>query len=299
MAAMMTSTQPPQPPQPGPIRISLIAGRYLLFSIDSVMEIRRKHGLCCVLTGTMPQNPTQNLFLGLPIELRAEEARLLVERGAAYIADETSDHLAKLKEMSSEAGDKRREAYLRGLKEKRRTAKRLFNEEKAAVKKMHEGKRKGGSKKEKAAPATDSLFESPTSPVVEAAAKKEVLPAITPSTSSALLDKDSISGAIADDELPESSAFYRYLNTRGYFTTPGLRFGGDYSAYPGDPMRYHAHFLANCYSWNDKIPMLDIVTSGRLGTAVKKSFLFGAEREEEEGKKEGDVRMFCVEWAGM
>jgi tRNA-splicing endonuclease subunit Sen34 len=85
--------------------------------------------------------------------------------------------------------------------------------------------------------------------------------------------------------------------------------------YPGDPFRYHAHYLANSYGWDEEVAMLDLVTSGRLGTAVKKSFLFGAERPaghekdgaEQSGGKGGNgagagvgrVRVFCIEWAGM
>ncbi|KAK0672665.1 putative tRNA-splicing endonuclease subunit sen-34 [Cercophora samala] len=287
-----------------PVRISLIAGRYLVFDIDAVMVLRRSHGLCGVLTGTMPQNPTQNLFLSLPQELRAEEARMLVDRGAAYIADEPNDHLRLLKEMSSGAGEKRREAYLRELREKRVTAKRLFDEEKEAVRKMHEGKRgkaKKGKQTQKGEGDDSLFFDSAPSAAVQPPAPRESLPAITPSTSNAMLGEPAgTSGAIADEDLPEPSAFYKELNRRGYFTTPGLRFGGGYSVYPSDPFKFHAHYLSSCYGWDEKIPMLDIVTSGRLGTAVKKSFMFGAEREEEgKAKGEGQVRMFCVEWAGM
>ncbi|KAK4671232.1 tRNA-splicing endonuclease subunit [Podospora pseudoanserina] len=297
---MATSTSTPTHP---PVRISLIAGRYLVFDIDAVMVLRRSFGLCGVLTGTMPQNPTQNLFLSMPQELRAEEARLVVDRGAGYVADEAGDHLRLLKEMSSGVGEKRREGYLRELREKRVAAKRLFDEEKEAVRRMHEGKRGKGKKKvqkvEESGGGGDSLFETATA---VQPAPKEALPAITPSTSNAMLDPAGTSGAIADENLPEPSAFYRELNKRGYFTTPGLRFGGGYSVYPSDPFKFHAHYLSSCYGWDEKVPMLDIVTSGRLGTAVKKSFMFGAEMEEEKGGKkrgEGEVRMFCVEWAGM
>jgi hypothetical protein len=43
----------------------------------------------------------------------------------------------------------------------------------------------------------------------------------------------------------------------------GLRFGGDYSVYPSDPFRYHAHYLANGYGWDEEVAMLDLATSGR------------------------------------
>ena len=95
---------------------------------------------------------------------------------------------------------------------------------------------------------------------------------------------------------------------------PGLRFGCDYNVYPGDPLRFHSHFQATCYGWDEEVAMLDLVAGGRLGTGVKKGFLVGgavenggsgdAERgavakgEDEDGKGM-DVRAFCIEWAGM
>jgi tRNA-splicing endonuclease subunit Sen34 len=79
---------------------------------------------------------------------------------------------------------------------------------------------------------------------------------------------------------------------------PGLRFGGDYNVYPGDPLRFHSHFIATGYEWDQEIPVLDLIGGGRLGTAVKKGFMIGAEDPEYES--EGDkVRTFCIEWAGM
>lgn len=295
------------------VRISCVAGRYLVFDIDDVLYIRRHHGICAVLTGTMPQNPTQNLFLGLPVELHAEEAKLLVDRKAAYIADELSDHLSQLTTMDETT----RGAYLQHVKQQRRNAKLAFDEEKAKVQAMHQGKRRAASKAKKTAASLEeasaaaegespSLFDSPsTTGVVAGAAttttpSKEALPAITPTTSSALLPEAT---PVLEGPIPASSySLYKYLNSRGYYTTPGLRFGGDYSVYPGDPFRYHAHYLANSYGWDEPIGMLDVVTSGRLGTAVKKSFLFGAEspsKPDPDGGEGGEMRVFCVEWAGM
>ncbi|KXX77123.1 putative tRNA-splicing endonuclease subunit tsp-4 [Madurella mycetomatis] len=292
------------------VRISRIAGRYLLFDIEDVMHIRRHHGICAVLTGTMPQNPTQNLFLGLPVELHAEEARLLVDKKAGYIADELPEHLSQLAAMDEAT----RKAYLQSLKKQRKSAQLAFEEERAKAQAKHQSKRKA-----KAKPAAESasaiaavaegegesLFDAPPpkpAAATPAAARETFLPAITPTTSCDLLASPSTGSAAID--APSSYPLYGYLNSRGYYTTPGLRFGGDYSVYPGDPFRYHAHYLANSYGWDEEIPMLDLVTSGRLGTAVKKSFLFGAEKPvDPEGPDNaeggGEVRVFCIEWAGM
>ncbi len=85
--------------------------------------------------------------------------------------------------------------------------------------------------------------------------------------------------------------------------TTGLRFGGAYSVYPGDPFRYHAHFLANSYGWNEEIDMLDIVGSGRLATGVKKGLLIGGKEPDKDtgvADERGDgVRVFTLEWAAM
>src|SRR5699024_6249032 len=43
--------------------------------------------------------------------------------------------------------------------------------------------------------------------------------------------------------LPRCGNLHRHLYNRRYFMTPGLRFGAHLSVYPGDPFRYHAHFL--------------------------------------------------------
>lgn len=71
-------------------------------------------------------------------------------------------------------------------------------------------------------------------------------------------------------------------------------------AYPGDPLRFHSHFLAVGAEWDEEIDLLDIVGGGRLGTAVKKGYLLGgAERKSDGGEEEGSVRTFCFEWAAM
>lgn len=309
------------------VRISKIAGRYLVFDIDDVAYIRREHGICAVFTGTMPQNPTQNVFLGLPLELYAEDAKMLLDRKVAYIADDPLEHLNKLKLMD----DEMRKSYLESIKTQRRTAQLVFDEAKAQSQARHKDKRKPKQPQVPVVVPTElppassdanndvaitveqekeggeeSLFDSPSKPVTSAPVPapprkqppvKEKLPAITPTTSNAMFSSTGTSNA--DVENHPALPLYSYLNERGYFITPGLRFGGDFSVYPGDPFRYHAHYMANSYGWDEKIPMLDLVTSGRLGTAVKKSFLMGGQKPATDDSEAGELRAFCIEWAGM
>ena len=71
-----------------PFPISAVAKRYFLYDADIVAYIRRQYNILGVLMGTLPQVPQQNVFLGLPLELMPEEARLLVEKGANVVAVE-------------------------------------------------------------------------------------------------------------------------------------------------------------------------------------------------------------------
>ncbi|PIL30499.1 hypothetical protein GSI_07199 [Ganoderma sinense ZZ0214-1] len=88
---------------------------------------------------------------------------------------------------------------------------------------------------------------------------------------------------------------FRDLWDKGNFMGGGIKFGGDFLVYPGDPLRYHSHFVATVIE-SPKAPLtpMEIVAHGRLGTATKKSHLFC-----EWDKDTQQVTYFSVEWAGF
>lgn len=114
-----------------------------------------------------------------------------------------------------------------------------------------------------------------------------------------------------DIVVPPTYPLYVHLSALGYFLSPGLRFGCTYMAYPGDPLRYHSHFLVVGYDWDEEMDLVTLVGGGRLGTGVKKGFLLGGRElaadsrrlteptESDASFSEDVVRCFCVEWAGM
>jgi len=116
---------------------------------------------------------------------------------------------------------------------------------------------------------------------------------VTPATSRLLLPTPLSTPKSTVDDLPSSYPLYRHLHDKGFFMTPGLRFGCQYTVYPGDPLRFHSHFLAVGTQWDEEIDLMDIVGGGRLGTGVKKGFLLGG------ASPTGNVRTFSVEWAVM
>lgn len=342
------------------VRISKVGGRYLLFDIDDVMYLRRSHNICSVFVGTIPQNPQQNIFMGLPIELMPEEAQVLVDKNVGLIVDDAAFHPARLAGLDEPA----RRRYLQTVKAEGRKAQQAAVESKQNYQPRVSSKKgekkqqtKAKSKKveaeeeegevlslssEAVAPAEHSLEAgdgddneanaslfgppSPTTPKQQLPKPEESSGyAITPTTSSLLLphlpspplsppdnDGDENSAQASSIDVPPSYPLYAHLQDRGYYMMPGLRFGCDYNVYPGDPLRFHSHFQATSYGWDEPVAMLDLVAGGRLGTNVKKGYLIGGAVAAAGGSKgEGDgdsgsgnpnaprARAFCIEWAAM
>src|ERR1700694_471536 len=85
---------------------------------------------------------------------------------------------------------------------------------------------------------------------------------------------------------------YQFLNAAGYWMTPGLRFGCEYTAYPGDPLRYHSHFMVHVQQEDTEVEMLTLVGGGRVATQTRKGWMLA-------GDVDGDIRIFSIEWAGF
>lgn len=78
------------------------------------------------------------------------------------------------------------------------------------------------------------------------------------------------------ENLVETSrcATFRKLWEEGMYMGQGIKFGGEFLGYPGDPLRYHSHFVTTTMTHPDRIIRpLELVAFGRLGTATKKAHL--------------------------
>ena len=99
----MASQIIPAPTLPFPIsRISQKIERYFLYDANTATWLRREHHILGVLVGTLAQIPQQNVFLGLPLQLQPEEARLLVEKRLAYVVDDREWHSKSYSSMTRE-----------------------------------------------------------------------------------------------------------------------------------------------------------------------------------------------------
>lgn len=296
------------------IPISRIAGHYLLFDIDVVTYLRREHNICGVLIGGIPQVPQQNVFLGLPVEIFPEEAFLLVEKDVAHIIDDATWHQSTFSYFQVEGKGRYLEASRVAGRQAQKSA------AKGAQKRAERGLAmqaiRGASKSRSRDEAKtledqgDNLFfdnhdsgrlRSPSQASIvstSASMTASTLTVTSTTTYSLSLPQNSCPQDIPS--VPLSYPLYAHLHARKYFLTPGLRFGCDYTVYPGDPLRFHSHFLAVGYDWSEEIPLIDLIGGGRLGTGVKKGFLIGGKDPAMQVVESGDdVRTFCIEWGGM
>ena len=74
-------------------------------------------------------------------------------------------------------------------------------------------------------------------------------------------------------------AVYKDLWEKGYFITTGEKFGCDFLVYPGDPSRYHSHFIVIVIPSSRKMTSMELLAYGRLGSGVKKSVLLATVNE--------------------
>lgn len=292
-----------------PIPISFISGRYFLFSADAITYLRREHNICGVLIGTLPQIPQQNVFLGLPLELMPEEARVLVEKEVAYVVDDAAVHTRGMETLMEE--DMKR--YLNELEQHGRQASLVHTSRKEqrrdqALKKIHKNKSKKASEGQNVPQdehhETDDLIFSTSVQLSEEAESSRSSVAVeqafgmTPASSESLFPKPPAMPNFLPN-VPLSYPLFAHLHSKGYFLSPGLRFGCQYLAYPGDPLRFHSHFLVSSAEWDEDIDIMDLVAGGRLGTGVKKGFLIGGAEDREHFDPASTVKTFSIEWAGM
>ena len=330
---MPASHPNPAPDLPIPIfQVSQKVERYLLYDINTVTWLRQKHNILGVLIGTLPQIPQQNVFLGLPLELQPEEARILVENGLAYIVNDIDWHTKELRSKSTAQIEAvKADLHKDGVEVARELEKSRHNQAKLARRRFRSNSGSSSSSDSTVGhnvntrdnTSEETLFDN-SSP--QASTRTTIAPSspdpkawtITPATSYPLL---ATPPRPKSPSLPKvnrcSYALFKHLHNQGYFITPGIRFGCQFSVYPGDPLRFHSHFLAMSADWDEEFGLLDLVGGGRLGTGVKKGWLIGGVEGKgtEQGaldkidsteaaatrsnNDEAKVRTFCIEWGGM
>ncbi|KAI0328123.1 tRNA-intron endonuclease catalytic domain-like protein [Cubamyces sp. BRFM 1775] len=296
-----------------------------VWDVEDIATLRAKHHICGVLTGTLPHLSQQNVFLGVPLVLLPEEVVLLIEKQLAVLVDDPHAHQPAsadaLKRWNAEREESARTQIAKAEAEKasEKAAKLSTSEEAIRKRKEREAKRAAAARAkaiaeglpvedlpasilnapvEESRPATPSKLALPTFNVTIPASSVDVEWYTPDAHAYSTLNSAREAGIWAYPATPYERAkcrVFQDLWEKGNFMGGGIKFGGDFLVYPGDPLRYHSHFVATVIE-SPKAPLMpmEIVAHGRLGTATKKSHLFCEWDEEKQ-----TVTYFSVEWAGF
>lgn len=257
------------------------------------LRAARRHGIVGALLGSLPRTPRQNARLGRPLLLLKEEERLLRERHAA--ATLPSPQQVGGEELRRRHQDQER----RSLAEQSVLA---LEDRKAALHRAMTtagpecGAGTGRNLQEQALQdrleALDLTFTFPRSALAVQISTARAGLSHCPEARAFLQAE----GPMREQLQPQQEARYRVfsdLRGRGFYMTSAGKFGGDFLVYPGDPLRFHAHFIAVCVGLDEALPLLDVLSVARLGSNVKKTVLLCSPGPD------GGIIYTSLQWSGM
>lgn len=313
--------------------VEVANGRSLVWGAEAVQALRERLGVGGRTVGALPRGPRQNSRLGLPLLLLPEEARLLAEIGAVTLVSaprpDPRNHglaLASFKRqqeqsfqeqstLAAEARETRRQELLEKIVEGQAAKKQKLEQDSGA----DEGQEASGSEATQGSETSDDGQASAeqegadsSSPPDSSSPQPGPSNGVTPLPRSALLIQlatarprpvkaKPLDWRVQSKDWPHAGrpahelrySIYRDLWERGFFLSAAGKFGGDFLVYPGDPLRFHAHYIAQCWAAEDPIPLQDLVSAGRLGTSVRKTLLLCSPQSD------GKVVYTSLQWASL
>ncbi|XP_051512285.1 tRNA-splicing endonuclease subunit Sen34-like [Myxocyprinus asiaticus] len=288
-----------QPTEDGLIDISLCGSTPLLWRVSDVKR-SRDVGVIGSLVGSLARQPRQNVRLGRPLELMQEEALVLMEETHTAAASRHTQE-SRGEEMHSEAvrqyeaglESSYKEQCALALEDKKTVLRRVLNEK-------ENGTDDSGNAIRDRLNALDQAFHFPWSAVAVQLCTARAGFSYCPEERTVVSTDWPMP---RDERLKTRFCVYRDLRNKGFYLTSAGKFGGDFLVYPGDPLRFHAHFIVLCLSMDEQIPLCDILAIARLGSNVKKTVLLCSPQNpnvsgQDEGV-EGGVVYSSLQWSSM
>lgn len=271
------------------IDISFCGSTPMLWKVSDMKKCRSE-GVIGALVGSLARQPRQNVRLGRPLELRREEALLLLEeeKSTAAVRLDTQDcedeeaHSEAVRLYEAGLESSYQEQCVLALEDKKKTLNRVMNEK-------ENGTEGSGSAVRERLEALDQSFRFPWSAMAVQLCTARSGFSHCPEERSFHSTDCPMS---TDEHLNTRFSVYRDLRNKGYYLTSAGKFGGDFLVYPGDPLRFHAHYIALCVSLDEEMPVCDILAIARLGSNVKKTVLLCSPQE-------GDVVYSSLQWSFM
>ncbi|XP_041796991.1 tRNA-splicing endonuclease subunit Sen34 isoform X2 [Chelmon rostratus] len=271
------------------VGVSLCDSAPLLWRVEDLRALRSQ-GLVGALLGSLPRTPRQNGRLGRPLLLLPEEERLLTEHQAAAALPAGNQHIGGVELgllVKQHQEDQRRsheEQSILALKDRKSA---LLH----AMTSSHTGS-EAEEALQRRLEVLDHNFTFPRSALVVQLSTARAGLTYCPEARAFLQADWPIRG---QDSLRRDARYqvFRDLRGQGFYLTSAGKFGGDFLVYPGDPLRFHAHFVAVCLSLEESVCLLDVLAVARLGSNVKKTVLLCSLGTD------GQVLYTSLQWSGM
>ncbi|XP_060111411.1 tRNA-splicing endonuclease subunit Sen34 [Heteronotia binoei] len=284
------------------IRIHVLEEKAFVWNSSDAQRIREEHRIVGTLVGALARKPQQNARLGLPLQLLPEETRLLAEKGVATLLKNLT-----LQPLADDAGQdplflEAVAAYEKEQEESYQEQLRLAGEQrKALMGTLAERIAEGRAKKRQRRGEEANPLSEPADLEPRFVFPREAMMVQLPTERTQRGQEEEVDWRLPSKEWPYSGQpehemryrVFQNLWERGYYITSGSKFGGDFLVYPGDPMRFHAHFIALCMPRDAPLSLCDIISVGRLGSNVKKTVLLCSVDED------GTVAYTSLQWSGM
>lgn len=279
------------------LNVNIYSGNsFLCFDLESTLKLREPSSrLCPRLIGSYSNTATksQASISSIPSQLSAEELGILIEKKPDCLQLFSGSRL--LDDSSPEEFKSQFEAYSKQFTQNQIQSYRELrkNQLVSMRKQIIEGKRKklqsqlaketNETKRNEILKYIDNLdadFESELSKVDklelnESSTNTEIF-VKTPDFYRCLFSPTQVS--IQDFWLNYTHHTCRYqafrsLWEKGFYLTSGVKFGGDFLVYPGDPASYHSQYILVCMEDSPSLTLKQLITYARMATSVKKTFL--------------------------
>ncbi|XP_019729850.1 tRNA-splicing endonuclease subunit Sen34 [Hippocampus comes] len=277
----MSSKEAESPAQA--MHISQCDSAPLLWHTDEVAAARSL-GLVGALLGSLPRTPRQNVRLGRPLLLLPEEERFLGDCGALTAISQSD---VGVREHARQVA-LYEETLERSYQEQQVLA---LQDRKAAVLRALNSSRPGSEvdceeDKRRRLETLERHFSFQRSALMVQLNTARVGPAH--------LSAGPASCAIRTPAADAKYQVFLDLRRRGFYLTSAGKFGGDFLVYPGDPLRFHAHFICVCVRADERVPLSDLLAAARLGSNVKKTLVLCSPH-----CHGGGVTYSSLQWSGM
>ncbi|XP_060066827.1 tRNA-splicing endonuclease subunit Sen34-like [Ylistrum balloti] len=275
----------------------------LVWNAEDASFLRDEMRIVGNLIGCLPRFPRQNNFLGLPLYLMPEEVSLLLNKGVAVLVKgddllqtPTQQQIEEYHEICDNNFQEQVELFRDDRrKEIEQNLPKIVEGKKEKRRKEIEERKKAGEDVDESELEKDIIIDADSIPIPALPRNHALVQLFTESPWKV---EDSEGGAetwkFPSTEIEKTRCqVFQDLWEKGYFLTSGAKFGGDFLVYPGDPSKFHSHFVAICLEHKKTLTPLDIVAMGRLGSNVKKTVVLCSLDQE------AKIQYTSLQWTGI